>query len=82
MHKQKKRWRWSSFRDDFSSVISDIICLFIYIVGSPIHVKRTKNPCRRQVNRVHEQYVSSLNELFQQNKTKYGIKESTPLIIA
>ncbi|XP_046853454.1 diacylglycerol O-acyltransferase 2-like [Xenia sp. Carnegie-2017] len=51
------------------------------IVGAPIHVKKKKNPSLHQVNRIHKKYISSLKNIFNHHKTKYGENESTPLII-
>ena len=59
----------------------DLKIFLLNIVGSPIHVKKNKNPSRRHVNRTHKKYILSLTQLFEQNKTKYGIKDSTPLHI-
>lgn len=55
--------------------------LNIILVGPPIHVKKKKNPSLHQVNRIHKKYISSLKNIFNHHKTKYGENESTPLII-
>ena len=55
--------------------------VLLFLVGSPIDTKKEKNPNRRYIDRIHKKYVRSLAKLFQENKIKYGIKESTQLVI-
>lgn len=43
------------------------------VVGSPIRVEKCENPTRRQINRLHSQYVIELRKLFDEHKLKYGV---------
>lgn len=44
-------------------------------------VPRVENPSRELVDKYHELYVRSLLQLFDENKTKYGLLETDELHI-
>ncbi|KAG1703656.1 2-acylglycerol O-acyltransferase 1 [Nymphon striatum] len=44
----------------------------VTVVGRPLDVEKIANPTEEEVNKVHERYVKSLNELFEENKKSYG----------
>ncbi|KAM9031901.1 2-acylglycerol O-acyltransferase 2 isoform X1 [Sarcophilus harrisii] len=43
------------------------------IVGKPIKVKQNINPSQEEVDRLHQQYMTELCNLFEAHKTKYNI---------
>uniref|UniRef100_A0A914ZL40 diacylglycerol O-acyltransferase n=1 Tax=Parascaris univalens TaxID=6257 RepID=A0A914ZL40_PARUN len=51
------------------------------VIGTPIDVKRTANPSEEQINDLHRKYISRLIDLFESNKTKFGLREYDHLII-
>lgn len=51
------------------------------VVGSPIRIDRVENPTNEEVDKIHAVYVKALQELFDQNKIKYGVDEKTMLNI-
>ncbi|PIO22947.1 hypothetical protein AB205_0086620, partial [Aquarana catesbeiana] len=50
------------------------------VVGKPIPVKQTSNPTQEEIDELHQIYLESLQELFEENKAKYGIPEHKSLI--
>ena len=54
---------------------------FSSTVGAPIPVAKNALPTRGEVEALHGVYVEALKTLFDENKTKYGIKEDTKLEI-
>lgn len=59
-----------------------ILLLFCFIsVGAPIEVTKTDNPTNAQVAELHATYVQKLTQLFDDNREKYDVPESTKLII-
>lgn len=42
------------------------------VIGKPIDVKKVENPTQEQVNGLHEIYIKSLVELFDEHKHKYS----------
>ncbi|KAM4692932.1 2-acylglycerol O-acyltransferase 1 [Discoglossus pictus] len=50
------------------------------IVGKPIPVEQTSNPTQEEIEVLHQKYLNSLQELFEENKEKYGIPEHKTLI--
>lgn len=54
--------------------------LFVFTVGKPIPVKQTSNPAQEEIDELHQQYLKALQELFEENKGKYGIPEHKSLI--
>lgn len=51
------------------------------VVGAPIPVAKNALPTRGEVEALHGVYVEALKTLFDENKTKYGIKEDAKLEI-
>uniref|UniRef100_F1L9C7 Acyltransferase n=1 Tax=Ascaris suum TaxID=6253 RepID=F1L9C7_ASCSU len=51
------------------------------VIGKPIDVKRIANPSEEQINELHRKYISRLIDLFESNKTKFGLHEYDHLII-
>nr|AFX73055.1 putative diacylglycerol acyltransferase type 2 [Punica granatum] len=45
------------------------------VVGKPIEVKRTSNPTAEEVDKLHKQFVESLQELFERHKARVGHKD-------
>uniref|UniRef100_A0A8C8S8W8 Acyltransferase n=1 Tax=Pelusios castaneus TaxID=367368 RepID=A0A8C8S8W8_9SAUR len=43
------------------------------VVGAPIPVPRTPCPSREAIDQLHATYLEQLNQLFEENKTKYGV---------
>ncbi|CAG2169887.1 unnamed protein product [Oppiella nova] len=46
-----------------------------YLVGKPIDVPKVDNPSDDEINRLHKQYIKSLEKLFNDNKCKYGFND-------
>ena len=51
------------------------------VVGKPLQCPEVSNPSSKEVNLYHDQYVKSLQELFERNKGKFGITKDTTLEI-
>ncbi|KJH47834.1 diacylglycerol acyltransferase [Dictyocaulus viviparus] len=51
------------------------------VVGAPIPVTKASEVTDEEVNRLHERYCEALTELFEQNKTRFGVDKETKLII-
>lgn len=51
------------------------------VVGAPINVTKVAEPTPEEVDRLHERYCKALTELFESNKTRFGVPEDTKLII-
>jgi len=49
------------------------------VVGKPIDIPKVENPGQEEIDKWHEVYGKALVELFEEHKTKYGIKESDHL---
>ncbi|XP_043540809.1 2-acylglycerol O-acyltransferase 2-A-like, partial [Chiloscyllium plagiosum] len=49
------------------------------VVGKPIAVERNVSPSREDIEKLHGEYLAQLVALFEENKTKYGIAESSHL---
>uniref|UniRef100_A0A8B9PRW4 Acyltransferase n=1 Tax=Apteryx owenii TaxID=8824 RepID=A0A8B9PRW4_APTOW len=47
------------------------------VVGEPVTVPKIEDPSCETVDLYHEMYVRSLLKLFNENKTKYGLRKST-----
>ncbi|CAG2170993.1 unnamed protein product [Oppiella nova] len=45
------------------------------VVGKPIDVPKVDNPSDDEINRLHKQYIKSLEKLFNDNKCKYGFND-------
>ncbi|CAG2118807.1 unnamed protein product [Medioppia subpectinata] len=45
------------------------------VVGKPIDVKQVDNPSDEEINELHNKYIKSLKELFEENNEKYGNKD-------
>ncbi|XP_071951811.1 2-acylglycerol O-acyltransferase 2-A-like [Antedon mediterranea] len=43
------------------------------VVGKPIAISKDTSPSQEKVDRIHQEYVESLETLFEENKTKYGV---------
>ncbi|XP_053316396.1 2-acylglycerol O-acyltransferase 1-like [Spea bombifrons] len=50
------------------------------VVGRPIPVAQTSNPTQEEIESLHQKYLNALQELFEENKGKYGIPEHKSLI--
>ena len=50
-------------------------------MGKPIPVKKTPNPTQEEINRLHAEYCAELTNLFEENKTKYGVPADAKLNI-
>ncbi|XP_063298524.1 2-acylglycerol O-acyltransferase 1 isoform X1 [Pelobates fuscus] len=50
------------------------------VVGRPIPVTQVSNPTEEDIEALHKRYLSALQELFEENKEKYGIPEHKSLI--
>ncbi len=48
-------------------------------VGRAIPVPRTSEPTAEQIDKIHQQYMDSLGELFEEHKLKYGVPETAKL---
>lgn len=49
------------------------------VVGAPIDVEQVENPTQEQIDELHRNYCTALNDLFETHKLKYGCKESDHL---
>lgn len=49
------------------------------VVGRPIEVEKVPDPDQSTIDRVHQQYMNALNELFDQHKVQYGVDKNTTL---
>ncbi|CAG2115352.1 unnamed protein product, partial [Medioppia subpectinata] len=47
----------------------------VTVVGKPISVAKVENPSPQQINELHDKYINSLRQLFNENKDKYGPKD-------
>ncbi|KAM8953506.1 2-acylglycerol O-acyltransferase 1 [Pelodytes ibericus] len=50
------------------------------VVGRPIPVTQTSHPTQEEIESLHQKYLKALQELFEENKGKYGIPEHKSLI--
>ncbi|KAK6055715.1 diacylglycerol acyltransferase [Cooperia oncophora] len=51
------------------------------VLGAPIKVTKTEHPTQEQIDDLHRQYVTKLQELFDTHKTKYGVSPQTQLVL-
>uniref|UniRef100_A0A914EM96 diacylglycerol O-acyltransferase n=1 Tax=Acrobeloides nanus TaxID=290746 RepID=A0A914EM96_9BILA len=51
------------------------------VVGKPIAVKQNSTPTQEEIDILHSEYCKQLIQLFDENKTKYGIPENANLNI-
>uniref|UniRef100_A0AC34RDE0 Acyltransferase n=1 Tax=Panagrolaimus sp. JU765 TaxID=591449 RepID=A0AC34RDE0_9BILA len=51
------------------------------VVGKPIPVKKNLNPTQEEIDQLHAEYCANLTQLFEENKTKYGISPDAKLNI-
>jgi len=51
------------------------------VVGAPIPVTKVENPTPEQLDDLHATYIEKLKQLFEGNKAKYDVPESSELII-
>lgn len=49
--------------------------LFLFSVGRPISVIHTHSPSSEEIDRLHETYLHSLTDLFEQHKHAYGLSQ-------
>ena len=54
---------------------------FLFTVGKPIHVMKTTEPDQEMIERYHKLYVEGLSDLFEDNKSKYGVSKDEKLTI-
>lgn len=52
-----------------------------FAVGAPIPVTKVEKPTPEQLDDLHATYIEKLKQLFEDNKAKYDVPESTELII-
>jgi hypothetical protein len=45
----------------------------ILLVGKPIHVNQNIDATCEDVDKLHNQYIQAVEQLFEFNKTKYGL---------
>lgn len=55
--------------------------IFLFLVGAPINVNKIKSPTAEEVDKLHCQYITALQDLFDKHKINYGIDEDKHLII-
>ena len=48
-------------------------------MGKPIDVEKVAEPSQEDIDTLHDKYVKALVDLFEENKTKYGLDESVHL---
>lgn len=51
------------------------------VVGAPIDVPQVLDPTDEEVDRFHNQYCAALTQLFDDNKSRFGVPKETNLII-
>ncbi|XP_026224972.1 2-acylglycerol O-acyltransferase 2-A-like [Anabas testudineus] len=49
------------------------------VVGKPIPVVQTPSPSSEDINSLHQLYLQSLTDLFEQHKHTYGLREDQHL---
>ncbi|XP_067122256.1 LOW QUALITY PROTEIN: 2-acylglycerol O-acyltransferase 2-like [Centruroides vittatus] len=52
----------------------------VTVVGKPIEVEKTENPTDEQIQKLHQAYIESLQQLFDEHKDKYGYSEGKLII--
>ncbi|XP_077552101.1 2-acylglycerol O-acyltransferase 2-like isoform X1 [Haemaphysalis longicornis] len=63
-------WGYMPFRNKITTV-----------VGKPIRVDKKEDPTEEEVDQLHEEYVASLRQLFENHKEQCGFKERTLRIV-
>ena len=63
----------------YSQFILNFFLLYLISVGKPIEVVKSENPTQEEIDDLHEKYVKGLVEVFEDNKTKFGLDESIHL---
>ena len=48
-----------------------VACFFNFLVGAPIAVTKTEDPTQEQINKLHDEYITALVQLFDKYKEKY-----------
>ncbi len=43
-------------------------------MGKPIHVNKHINATSHEIDQLHREYIQALEQLFEYNKHKYGLK--------
>ena len=58
-----------------------LIFYFLHLlsVGAPIDCEKCEEPSQEEVDALHDKYMKGLVQLFEDNKTKYGLDESVHL---
>ena len=51
------------------------------VLGRPIHVEKVEHPDQAAIDALHAQYVKGLQEVFEENKLKYGLTKDSQLHI-
>uniref|UniRef100_A0A914EL73 Acyltransferase n=1 Tax=Acrobeloides nanus TaxID=290746 RepID=A0A914EL73_9BILA len=51
------------------------------VIGKPIPVEKVSEPSQKEIDELHARYCDALVELFESNKTKYGVPEDVHLNI-
>ena len=52
-----------------------------FLVGKPINVIQINNPTSNDIDQLHQRYLQALEQLFEDNKEKYGLKHVNLKII-
>lgn len=53
--------------------------LLYFVVGRPIEVEKTTDPSQTLVDSVHEQYMKTLGNLFDEYKVQFGVDSNMTL---
>lgn len=66
---------------NFGTVAISLMCywLLYFAVGQPIEVEKVLDPDQSTIDHVHQQYMSTLSELFDQHKVQYGVDKNLTL---
>lgn len=60
---------WSVHSDVSASLFA------LFSVGKPVAVVQTPSPTSEDIEKLHQIYLQSLTELFEEHKHKYGLQE-------
>ncbi|CAI5452740.1 unnamed protein product [Caenorhabditis angaria] len=50
------------------------------VVGAPLKVEKTENPTNDVIDKLHQEYMNALSDLFDAHKSKYGVDKNVKLI--
>lgn len=54
----------------------------MFSVGAPIRVEKCENPSKQQIDNLHAKYIDHLINLFDDNKTKYGVPKNARITVS